>query len=73
MIESVRGIVTLRLFNRESARHSVWQSRLTDSINANIHLSRISIWQTTANSLIFGTRKHCHYLARGRLRDFGRV
>jgi ATP-binding cassette subfamily B protein RaxB len=54
MVESVRGIVTLRLFNRESARHSVWQSRLTDSINASIHLSRIGIWQTTANTLIFG-------------------
>jgi ATP-binding cassette, subfamily B, bacterial CvaB/MchF/RaxB len=54
MVESVRGIVTLRLFNRETARHSLWQSRLTDSVNANIHLSRIGIWQTVANTLIFG-------------------
>jgi ATP-binding cassette subfamily B protein RaxB len=55
MVESVRGIVTLRLFNRETVRHALWQSRLADSVNANIHLSRIGIWQSIANALIFGT------------------
>lgn len=54
MIESVRGIVTLRLFNRESQRHALWQTRLTDSVNAGIGVARIGIWQQTANSLIFG-------------------
>lgn len=54
MVESVRGIVTLRLFNWETARHALWQSRLTDSVNASIHLSRIGIWQTAGNTLIFG-------------------
>jgi ATP-binding cassette subfamily B protein RaxB len=54
MVESVRGIVTLRLLNRETARHGFWQSRLADSVNANIHLARIGIWQSIANSLIFG-------------------
>ena len=54
MVESVRGIVTLRLFNRESARHALWQSRFADSVNANIRLSRISIWQSVANTSLFG-------------------
>jgi ATP-binding cassette, subfamily B, bacterial CvaB/MchF/RaxB len=54
MVESVRGIITLRLFNRETARHALWQTRLADSVNASIRLSRISIWQSVANSLIFG-------------------
>jgi ATP-binding cassette subfamily B protein RaxB len=54
LIESIRGIVTLRLFNRESARHAQWQSKLTDAVNANIGLSRIGIWQQTGNALIFG-------------------
>ena len=54
MVESVRGIVTLRLFNRETARHALWQSRLADSVNASIGLSRITIWQTVGNTLIFG-------------------
>jgi ATP-binding cassette, subfamily B, bacterial CvaB/MchF/RaxB len=54
MVESVRGIVTLRLFNRETSRHALWQSRLADSVNASIQLSRVGIWQTVANTLIFG-------------------
>ncbi|MEM7665963.1 MAG: peptidase domain-containing ABC transporter [Pseudomonadota bacterium] len=54
MIETLRGMVTLRLFGRETLRHALWQTRLTDSVNANIRLSRINIWQTTANLLIFG-------------------
>jgi ATP-binding cassette subfamily B protein RaxB len=54
MVESVRGIVTLRLFNKEIVRHSLWQSRLAATVNANIQLSRIGIWQTIANTLIFG-------------------
>ncbi|MEG3147154.1 peptidase domain-containing ABC transporter [Sphingomonas sp. RT2P30] len=54
MIESLRGIVTLRLFNRETQRHALWQTRLTDSMNAGIALSRIGVWQQVANTLIFG-------------------
>lgn len=54
MIESLRGIVTLRLFNRESARHALWQTRLTDAMNAGVSLARIGAWQSAANTLIFG-------------------
>lgn len=54
MIESIRGIVTLRLFNREASRHALWQSRLTDSMNALVSLGRITAWQKSANTLIFG-------------------
>jgi ATP-binding cassette subfamily B protein RaxB len=54
MIESIRGIVTLRLFNREATHHALWQSRLTDSMNALVSLGRITAWQKAANSLIFG-------------------
>ena len=54
MIESIRGIITLRLFNRESARHAQWLTRLTDAINADVNLARIGIWQQTANTVIFG-------------------
>jgi len=54
MIESIRGIVALRLFGREASRQSQWQGRLTRAINANIGHARIGIWQQTANTLIFG-------------------
>lgn len=54
MIESLRGIVTLRLFNREASRLALWQARLMDSMNASVSVSRINNWQICANSLIFG-------------------
>lgn len=54
MIESLRGIVTLRLFNKESQRHALWQTRLTDAMNASVGLARVNAWQQTANTLIFG-------------------
>jgi ATP-binding cassette subfamily B protein RaxB len=53
LIESIRAMVTLRLFNRETARHAQWQTRLTDAVNASASLARIGIWQLTANTLIF--------------------
>lgn len=52
MIESVRGILTLRLLNQETLRLSRWQNSYTDAINADMRLSRISIWQTTASALV---------------------
>jgi ATP-binding cassette subfamily B protein RaxB len=54
MIESLRGITTLRLFNREAARHALWQTKLTDSVNAGVGSARIGLWQSSANTLIFG-------------------
>lgn len=54
MIESLRGIVTLRLYNKEASRHALWQSRLTDSMNATADLTRITAWQTVGNTAIIG-------------------
>lgn len=54
LIETLRGMVTLRLFGRETMRHAFWQTRLTDAVNADVRLARIGIWQTTGNTLIFG-------------------
>lgn len=54
LIETLRGITTLRLFGRETLRHALWQTRLTDATNADVRFARIHIWQGTANLLIFG-------------------
>lgn len=54
MVETLRGITTLRLFGSESSRLSVWQSRYVESLNASIGLDRIRIWQNTSSVLIFG-------------------
>lgn len=54
LIETLRGMTTLRLFGRETLRHALWQTRLTDAVNADVRVARITIWQSTANLLIFG-------------------
>lgn len=54
LIETLRGMTTLRLYGRETLRHALWQTRLTDAVNADVRVARIGIWQQTANLLIFG-------------------
>lgn len=55
LIETLRGIITLRLFNRESERQAYWQNRLTEAVNAEIGVGRIAAWQHAADAFIFGT------------------
>lgn len=47
-------MTTLRLFGRETLRHALWQTQLTDAVNADVRVARIRIWQSAANTLIFG-------------------
>lgn len=54
LMESLRGMVTLRLFGRETMRHALWQTRLADAVNADARLARVNIWQSAGNTLIFG-------------------
>ncbi|WCM25187.1 peptidase domain-containing ABC transporter [Sphingomonas sp. QA11] len=54
LIESLRGMTTLRMFNRETLWHALWQSKMTDAVNANVHQQRIVIWQAVTNTLVFG-------------------
>lgn len=54
LIETLRGMTTLRLFGRETLRHALWQTKLTDAVNSEVRKTRIGIWQSTANTLIFG-------------------
>jgi ATP-binding cassette subfamily B protein RaxB len=42
------------MFGRELHRHMLWQNRLVDSVNADIRVARIGIWQSAANTVIFG-------------------
>lgn len=53
LIESIRGMATLRLFGKETDRHAIWQTHTVDALNARIRLARIGIWQAAANTAIF--------------------
>jgi ATP-binding cassette subfamily B protein RaxB len=53
-IETLRGIQTLKLYNRESEREGQWLNRYADVVNANVHVGRARIAFTTINDVIFG-------------------
>lgn len=52
IIETLRGIVTLRLAGREAMRHAYWQNRLTDALGARYLHERVKAWHETARVLI---------------------
>lgn len=54
LIESLRGITTLRLFGHETLRHALWQTRRVDAVNADVRKARVSIWQGIVNAFVFG-------------------
>jgi ATP-binding cassette, subfamily B, bacterial CvaB/MchF/RaxB len=53
-IETVRAIQSLKLFNRESERESLWLNRYADVVSANVSLGRTRISFTTIKDAIFG-------------------
>jgi ATP-binding cassette, subfamily B, bacterial CvaB/MchF/RaxB len=54
LIETIRGIVTLRMFGRENERLAIWQNRLADTTNAQLSSGRLGAIQSSCNVLIFG-------------------
>lgn len=54
MVETLRGFLSIRASNRETARHAAWSSRLTAATNARIRHQRIGVGQQAANALLFG-------------------
>lgn len=52
MIETLRGIVTLRLAGRETIRHAVWQNRLSEALGANFAFERIRAYQAALATLL---------------------
>lgn len=52
LIETVRGIVTLRLAGREAMRHGYWQNRLTEALGARYLHERARAWHETAKTLV---------------------
>lgn len=54
LIETLRAIQTLKLFNRETERESQWLNRYAGVINAAVRIGRTKILFTTLNETIFG-------------------
>ena len=53
LLETVRGIQSVKLFNRELQRRTVYQNRLADNFNAGIRIQQLSIWFRALNRGVF--------------------
>lgn len=53
-LESVRGIQSVKVAGSEPQRHTQYQNYLADSVNAKFVVSKLNIWFTAANGLLFG-------------------
>ena len=54
LIESVRGILSIKVYGREAERQSLWQNRQAEVINATVRLGRLQIVYRVANGVLFG-------------------
>ncbi|MGQ5525427.1 peptidase domain-containing ABC transporter [Chitinimonas sp. PSY-7] len=53
-LESVRGIQTIKLFNREDERRSQWLNLVVNTTNRGLATQRLGVIFHTANGLVFG-------------------
>ncbi|WP_222115748.1 ABC transporter transmembrane domain-containing protein [Chromobacterium vaccinii] len=56
-IESIRGVQSIRLFNRQEERRIGWMNTLADQFNADIKIAKLSISFQTANYLLFNCER----------------
>lgn len=53
-LETVRGVRTIKLFQRQDERRSSWIGLLVDQINADLRSQKLHIFYRLANGLLFG-------------------
>jgi ATP-binding cassette subfamily B protein RaxB len=53
-LETLRGILPLKLFGREEERRARWQNLIVDVQNRDVRTAKMGIAFSTANTLIFG-------------------
>ncbi|MPV59422.1 ABC transporter [Burkholderia sp. HI2761] len=53
-LETVRGVKTIKLFNRQTERRARWVTLLVEQINASLHVQKLQIFYQQINGLLFG-------------------
>ncbi|MBB5202291.1 ATP-binding cassette subfamily B protein RaxB [Glaciimonas immobilis] len=53
-LETIRGVKTIKLFQRSDARRGGWLALLVDQINADLRTQKLSLLYRSLNGLIFG-------------------
>jgi ATP-binding cassette, subfamily B, bacterial CvaB/MchF/RaxB len=54
LIETLRGIRTIKVFGRENRRQTLWMNLVVDNTNAQIAAERVGILLKSVNTVIFG-------------------
>lgn len=57
LIETVRGMQSIRLFNRERTRQQAWTSLLVDNFRAEHRAARLTVVQQIGATMVFGTER----------------
>ncbi|MGS0893204.1 peptidase domain-containing ABC transporter [Burkholderia stagnalis] len=53
-LETVRGVRTIKLFNRQTERRASWVTLLVEQVNAGLHVQKLQIFYQQLNGLLFG-------------------
>lgn len=53
-LESIRGIKTIKLFQRQDERRSTWLTVLVDQINAELQTQKLGLLYRSLNGILFG-------------------
>ncbi|WP_211472166.1 peptidase domain-containing ABC transporter [Collimonas humicola] len=53
-LETIRGVKTIKLFQRQDERRASWLSLLVDQINADLRTQKLSLLYKTLNGVLFG-------------------
>jgi ATP-binding cassette, subfamily B, bacterial CvaB/MchF/RaxB len=53
-LETLRGVKTIKLFNRQNERRSSWLTLLVEQINAGLHVQKLQLLYQQLNGLLFG-------------------
>jgi ATP-binding cassette subfamily B protein RaxB len=53
-IESIRGILSIKIFGNEAQREALWQNRYADVINSSVGIGKLKIGFDAASGLLFG-------------------
>jgi ATP-binding cassette subfamily B protein RaxB len=56
-LESLRGVLAVKLFNAQADRQSRYASLVVDTMNAQIAMRKLELWSTVAHRFLFGLER----------------
>lgn len=56
-MESIRGILPVKIFGKETQRESVWQNCYADELNSGISIAKLSLIYSVLNHFLFGVER----------------